>query len=239
MQTKSCIEAISFDAAGTLIRVADPVGETYARIARDMGSKLSPVALNSAFRVVFPAMPPMAFPELDESALVDAERAWWRDLVERVVGHAGAVADFEKYFDALFCHYASGAAWRAYPETHRILQSARARGLRLAVTSNFDSRLLPILRDLGIDSLVDSVIYSTGCGAAKPDARIFQRALQTLGATPKTALHVGDNLHADYHGATAAGMTAVYLQRRNEPLAHDIATIRHLGELDALLDQCL
>ena len=238
MQTKTCIQAVSFDAAGTLIHVASPVGETYARIAAEMGARLSPSALDSAFRAVFPAMPAMAFPDLDGPALVGAERAWWRDLVERVVRHAGGVSNFEEYFDALFSYYAGGAAWQAYPESHRTLKSARARGLRVGVISNFDSRLLPILSDLGIDSLVDSVIYSTGCGAAKPDERIFKHALRALGATAETTLHVGDNMHADYHGASAAGMTAVYLHRRKEPFAEDIATIRHLGELDALLDQC-
>ena len=239
MRKRTPIQAITFDAAGTLMRIAEPVGETYARFAAHRGGNLSPQALDAGFRGEFANMPPMAFPDLDEAMLLGAERDWWRALVERVVRHAGGVPDFDAYFDTLFSHYAGGAAWRAYPEAHQALESARARGLRIGVVSNFDSRLPPILRELGFESLVDIVVYSTRCGAAKPDARIFQRALQTLGATPKTALHVGDNLHADYHGATAAGMTAVYLQRRNEPLAHDIATIRHLGELDALLDQCL
>lgn len=235
MQTSPRIQAITFDAAGTLMRVADPVGETYARIARDMGATLSPAALDAAFRDLFPAMPAMAFSDLDESELADAERAWWRELVERVVQRAGGVGEFEQYFDALFSHYASGAAWRVYPETHRVLKSARARGLRVGVVSNFDSRLLPILRQLGIDDLIDTVIYSTRCGAAKPDARIFHYAVQALAATPQSTLHVGDNLYADYHGACAAGMRALHLCRQMKPGVENIPTIRHLDELDAFL----
>lgn len=239
MGRKPSIKAITFDAAGTLIRVADPVGETYARIARNLGANLSPAALDAAFRDVFPVMPAMAFPHVDEAGLPGAERAWWRELVERVVRHAGGVAEFETYFDALFSHYADGAAWRAYPEARRVLKRLRARGLRIGVVSNFDSRLLPILRELGIEELVDAVTYSTGCGAAKPDKRIFHRALHVLGATPETALHIGDSLHADYHGASAAGMAAVHLCRRNEPIGESIPTLRHLGELDAFLDRRL
>ena len=237
MQTNPHIQAITFDAAGTLIRVAEPVGETYARIARDMGASLSPAALDAAFRDVFPSMPAMAFPDLDEASIPDAERAWWRQLVERVVRHAGDVSEFDAYFETLFSHYASGSAWRAYPETHRVLKSVRARGLRVGVVSNFDSRLPPILRELGIESLVDSVIYSTGCGAAKPDLRIFQHAMHALGSTPETTLHVGDSLHADYHGASGAGVTAVYLNRRKQPAAPDIPSVRDLGELEAFLVQ--
>jgi len=233
MQAHSRIQAITFDAAGTLIRVADPVGETYSRIAGDMGERLSAAALEAAFRDVFPSMPAMAFPGLGESDIVDAERAWWRNLVERVVRHAGGIDAFDSYFETLFRHYASACAWRAYPESHRVLRSARARGLRVAVVSNFDSRLLPILRELGIEELTDGVVYSTGCGAAKPDRRIFDHAMDVLGSAPETTLHVGDNLRADYHGAAAAGMTAVYLNRHEKAVEDSIASVRHLGELDA------
>ncbi len=239
MKKGTPIKAITFDAAGTLMRVAEPVGETYARFAHDLGATLSPQALDAGFRQVFPAMPPMAFRERGEAALLGAERAWWRELVERVVQHAGGVAEFDSYFDALFAHYASGAAWHAYPETHRVLESVRGRGLRVGVISNFDSRLPPILRQLGFEFLIDTVIYSTRCGAAKPDERIFRHALEALGATAETALHVGDSLDADYHGASAAGMRAVHLHRRGEPAAGDFPTVKHLGELDAYLDQCL
>jgi putative hydrolase of the HAD superfamily len=235
MPTKSTIQAITFDAAGTLIRVAEPVGETYSRIATDVGASLSPAALDGAFRDVFPSMPAMAFPGLDPPAIAGAERAWWRDLVERVVRRAGGVDAFDEYFETLFRHYASACAWRAYPETHQALRSARARGLGIAVVSNFDSRLPPILRALGIEELVDSVIYSTGCGAAKPDKRIFRYAMRALGSRPETTLHVGDNLHADYHGASDAGMAAVYLGRREDPVGDGIPRVRHLGELDAFL----
>lgn len=235
MHTHAPMRAITFDAAGTLIRVADPVGETYSRIAADVGARLSPTALDAAFRDVFPIMPAMAFPNLAGPAIVEAERAWWRDLVERVVRHAGGVGAFDSYFDALFSHYADPSAWRVYPESHQVLRLARARGLGVAVASNFDSRLLPILRELGIEALVDDIVYSTGCGAAKPDPRIFQHAMEALGSTPETTLHVGDNLHADYHGAAAIGMTAVYLNRRGGAVEDGITTIEHLGELDALV----
>jgi putative hydrolase of the HAD superfamily len=102
MGTKNAIEAVTYDAAGTLIHVAEPVGETYARIAAEFGAELSPAALDAGFRDVFPSMPAMAFPDLEGAAVVEAERAWWRTLVERVVAHAGGVGAFESYFDALF-----------------------------------------------------------------------------------------------------------------------------------------
>lgn len=234
MQTELRIRAITFDAAGTLIRVADPVAETYARVARDFGATLSPAVLDAAFRELFPSMPAMAFPHLDAPALAGAERAWWRELVARVVERAGGVGEFEDFFDTLYSHYADGAAWRTYPETLRVLKSVRARGLRVGVVSNFDSRLPAILQQLGIGDLVDTVIYSTACGAAKPDERIFNFTIRALHATPQTTLHVGDNLTADYRGARAAGMSAVHLCRHEERSEKNVPTIRDLDKLDAL-----
>ncbi len=243
MGEKTPIQAITFDAAGTLMEIAEPVGETYARFAHDLGVKLSPRGLEEGFRDAFAHMPPMAFPGLDEVKRLRAERDWWHALVKRAVRHGGGLpdfnADFETYFDALFSHYASGAAWRAYPEAHQALHSARGRGLRVGVVSNFDSRLLSILRELGFESLVDTVVYSAGCGAAKPDARIFHHALEALGAAADTALHVGDSLEADYHGASAAGLRAVHLHRGDSAAAGNIPTVKHLGELDPYLDQHL
>jgi putative hydrolase of the HAD superfamily len=230
------LRAITFDAAGTLIRVAEPVADIYARLAREHGAELSPEALDAGFRKVFADMPPMAFDERDPAVLIRCERDWWRNLVARVIQQAGHVAAFDAYFDALFDYYADGHAWRAYPEAHAALQSARQRGLRIAVVSNFDSRLPPILRTLGLEHQLDAVVYSTGCGAAKPDPRIFEHALQALDTPAEAALHVGDNLQADYHGAVAAGMRALHLQRRAGAAASAIPTIRHLGEIDPRLD---
>jgi putative hydrolase of the HAD superfamily len=231
------IDTVTLDAAGTLITVAEPVARTYADLARRHGGDLSVEKLAEGFRRVFPAMPPMAFTASDEDELAHAERRWWKDLVQQVVSGAGDVRDFDGYFDDLFAHYASAAAWRAYPEVPDVLGSLRRRGLRTAVVSNFDSRLEPILAGLGIEPLVDLVVYSTRCGAAKPHRRIFHHTLAALGAEPHTALHVGDNPIADYHGALSAGMTALLLDREPAARSPDIACITDLTEIDPYLDQ--
>ena len=48
-----------FDAAGTLIELREPVGETYARVARKHGLALPPDRLEAAFRVAFTTAPAM------------------------------------------------------------------------------------------------------------------------------------------------------------------------------------
>jgi phosphoglycolate phosphatase-like HAD superfamily hydrolase len=48
----SRIRAIVFDAGGTLLYPAEPVGETYARFARAHGVKIQAEAATTAFRQV-------------------------------------------------------------------------------------------------------------------------------------------------------------------------------------------
>lgn len=60
---------------------------------------------------------------------------------------------------------------------------------------------------------LNSYAWSFQVSALKPDPRIFQRACEVLGVEPGDGLMVGDSLEADYHGARAAGMRALHLDR--------------------------
>ena len=89
----------------------------------------------------------------------------------------------------------------------------RGRGLGLAVVSNFDSRLPPLLDALGLAPFFDAVACSGAVGAAKPDGAIFAHALAALGVDAHEALHVGDSRVNDYDGARAAGIEALLVDR--------------------------
>jgi len=56
-----------------------------------------------------------------------------------------------------------------------------------------------------------ALIDSTVVGLAKPDPRIFDHILGPLALAPDQVLYVGDTVHADVHGANAAGMPVVQL----------------------------
>jgi len=83
-----------------------------------------------------------------------------------------------------------------------------ARGLRLAVVSNWDVGLHGHLARLELESLFDAVVTSAEAGVAKPDPAVFLLALERLGVPPAHAAHVGDS-EADEEGARAAGLRFV------------------------------
>ena len=56
-----------FDAAGTLIALREPAGETYARSARRLGIRASAQRLDDALARSLRRAPPMLFPEASDA----------------------------------------------------------------------------------------------------------------------------------------------------------------------------
>jgi putative hydrolase of the HAD superfamily len=208
------MRAVLFDAAGTLIRLREPVGETYARLARPFGVSLPAGHVDDAFQRVFRQMPPMAFPGESPARVAELERGWWREIVRRAFRAADGTAkfsDFEAYFDALWAQFADATSWQAMPGARDALEALRARGHRLAVVSNFDGRLPGLLAGLGLAPAFELVVLPRDAGAAKPDPRIFALALARLGVAARDAVYVGDDADDDVAGATAAGLQAIHV----------------------------
>jgi putative hydrolase of the HAD superfamily len=206
------ISAVLFDAAGTLLFPSEPVGETYARLARTFGAVASAERIETAFRATFRRMPPMAFPDQLPDRRAVLERDWWRDLVAATFSAAGAAPsfrDFEACFNALFEHFADAAAWRVLPGTHQALAALRGRGIRTGIVSNFDHRLGAILGGLALTPLLDIVVLPSAAGVAKPHAGIFQFALRQLRVPPGETIYIGDDVEHDVEGARAAGLNAL------------------------------
>lgn len=232
------IAAVTFDAAGTLLEVAEPVGRTYASIAARHGIALAASEVEQRFRTALATAPPLAFPNAAPDAVGDRERAWWKAVVAQAFGPGSHAPGFDGCFAELFAHYAAPDAWRVYADVEPVLGGLRRRGLRLAVISNFDRRLVDLLAGLGLAGFFDEVLPSTIAGVAKPDPEIFRRAVASLGVDAGATLHLGDGVGEDVEGARAAGLVAVFLDRgaRRPALAPGVASLTTLTELPALLD---
>lgn len=217
-------EAVTFDAAGTLFRLVERVGETYSRIGRIHGWNLGAAHLETGFRLAWKSAPPLGrWPGTETLGPDDRERAWWRHMVEDTfrmaetlesspAGSNPARVDGE-LFDALFRHYENGSAWQLYPETKTVLSSLSALGKRLAVVSNFDRRFRRVAADLGILESFEIVILSGEIGISKPAPGIFHAAVEQLGCPAAQTVHVGDDPVTDWEGARSAGLRVFELKR--------------------------
>ena len=147
----SPILAITFDAAGTLIHLAEPVGVSYARIAAEHGIESNPDNLGKAFGSVWKRTP---LPFSPQSRVTDPdEKSWWRRLVRAVFEDAGAELPgesvFSDFFESLYTHFESPGTWISDPEATTVLEKVRG-NYSCLVISNFDARLRRILDDLGL-----------------------------------------------------------------------------------------
>ncbi len=217
-------EAVFFDAAGTLIRLKETVGTTYAGHARRFGlqqpfSRELCERIDRSFRQVFSRHEPLVFPERDGAQISKLERDWWRRVVRETFQGIAEIADSGGFFDSIYNLYSTSEAWALEPGCLEVLEELHGRAVQVAVVSNFDSRLQPLLETLGISHLLSEIVVSSRAGFAKPDPRIFRLALDRLVVSPGNCCHVGDNPEDDWQGAMQAGI---------KPLLYDPAG-RHEG----------
>jgi putative hydrolase of the HAD superfamily len=223
----SSLQAITFDAAGTLIHLSEPVGVSYSRVAADFGIKSDPTDLGEAFGTVWKRTP---LPFADKSHAQDPdEKAWWRRLVREVFAEAGAVGAeavfpdddlFNHFFEALYLHFESPGTWLADTAAIETLEVLSPR-FRCLVLSNFDGRLRKILADLSLLDHFETCLLSCELGASKPDSTVFEAASNWLQLAPKKILHVGDDPVCDWRGAEAAGF-AHFRVGKNEKKLGDL-----------------
>ena len=206
------VRGVYFDAAGTLIELREPVGETYARFAQRHGADVPASRLEEAFRRIWASAPPMVFPGVTSTLAAVRERTWWRQRVDDTFRAADGTAlprEFDALFDTLWHHYAGAGAWQLRAGVPETLASLAEAGAGLGVISNFDQRLRGLLQELGIHDFFEAVVLPGDCGAAKPDARIFDVALKRLGLAPHQAAFVGDRAVEDVAAAREAGLRAI------------------------------
>jgi putative hydrolase of the HAD superfamily len=230
------ITTVFFDAAGTLMRPVRPVGESYALFAARYGMNVPAPEVSARFRGCFGSAPPLAFPAAQGNGIQELERAWWKELVGKVFEPYGPFPHFDDYFTELFAYFARADSWRLFPETRQTLTALKRRGVKLAVISNFDSRLLAILEGLGVSSEFESILISSRIGYAKPALEIFRHALERHRTTAAEALHVGDSVEKDAIGAQNAGIQGVLLDRKAKMKAVGFTKIKNLSALLPLVE---
>jgi putative hydrolase of the HAD superfamily len=209
-------KVIFLDAVGTLFSVKGSVGKAYANIAGQFGVEVSEEAVNVAFIKSFAAAPPPIFPGVKLEDIPNYEFEWWQMVALETFQQVGAVnqfADFSKFFEQLYSHFATVKPWLLYGDVIPTLKSWKKRNIELGIISNFDSRLYLVLESLHIIDFFTSITISTEVSAAKPNKQIFTYSLDKHNCQAADAWHIGDSFKEDYQGAMAAGIKAILIKR--------------------------
>ncbi len=94
-----------------------------------------------------------------------------------------------------------------------LLEALRGKSRMGIITNNSVAEQIEKLRALDIAHFFEVIVISEDVGVTKPDARIFEIALERLGAAAHDAVMIGDSFINDVQGASRAGIAPVWLNR--------------------------
>ena len=231
--------AIFFDMDDTLLDTSGGVAESWratcAAFAGDLGCDAE--ALNTAIRR-----------QMLEFWKDEAAVEHWRTRLHDARAHNIGVALTANQLDASHAQRLSDRYWdeqsnrmKLFDDAFETLDLLRAEGYRLALLTNGPAEMQRWkLGRFPIAERFDVVVIEGEFGYGKPDARVFQLALASVGAAAAEAWHVGDNLYADIGGAQRAGIHATWIHRDRLELKDDAPAvpdrvIGHLADLRAAL----
>jgi 2-haloacid dehalogenase len=219
------VKALAFDAYGTLFDVFSVTA---------LGEELVPGkgdALAHLWRLK----------QLQYSALrslMGRHRDFWQ-LTEDGLVYAARSLGLDLTPDKRRCLLDAYLTLAAFPDVKPGLQAIRARGLRLAILSNGEPRMLEAAaRSAGIIDLLDAILSVEEVKIFKPSPRVYQMAPERLQVRPAELGFVSSNAW-DVAGAGSTGLETFWIQRRAAeppeelgfPADHIVHTIIDLAPL--------
>jgi len=237
MQSPGTIDAVVFDMGGVFV-VPNPVTLSAALLDAGIDHELHPSNAGTAHYVGV-----RAITDVLSSQVVDE-----RDL--EVWSHydnaSFASAGLEGHDLAVALEVRAGIRRGPGPEdvwTHVLPANVEAfariaKNLPVAIVTNNNGTAVQQCLDHGICQLDDgplprvaAIVDSSVVQISKPDPRIFTPAIEALGTEAARTLYVGDTVHADVHGARAAGMPVVQLDPLELHADHDHWRLPDVGAL--------
>jgi len=193
----------------------------YAEVAARHGLRDIPVgSLNRQFAAAWKN--PSAF---------NYTRSEWHALVNQTFLGLTQTPVSESLFSDLYRQFERAETWRIFDDVLPTLEFLNSRGLKLGIISNWDERLRPLLRELHLDSLFQTIVVSCEVGQCKPSAAIFKHAAESLASPPPSILHIGDNPILDVDGATFAGFQALLLARDLTATSGQLTSLAQLQQI--------
>lgn len=223
------VRACIFDAGGTLVHPDWPRLSAIAKMVS--GSIFEPAEMAAAFAAMLRDLGV----EMQREGFVipeEMKRPHW--TFNRMYGALGLdAATCASVIERLDVSHLERHIWCGLdPEAPRVLEELKRQGLIVAVISNTeDGRLRDSLDAAGISDRFDLLVDSHLVGYRKPDAAIFNFALNALKLEASEAAYVGDSYAHDALAAQGIGLRGILLDRMNLHSESICPRISSLGQL--------
>lgn len=198
------IEAVVFDAYGTLLDVHSAVARHAARLGPEAA------AFSAEWRakqLEYSWVRSLTGPQHHQDFWTCTTDALRHVCARFGVRDAALVQDLLEAYRRL----------DAYPEVPAMLEALRAQGMRTAILSNGAPMMLSdATRAAGISTQLDMLLSVEAVGVFKPDRRVYALAEQRLGLPAHRMAFVSANPW-DTQAALAAGFRAIRVNRTNAP----------------------
>ncbi|MHB0977388.1 MAG: HAD family hydrolase [Candidatus Aquicultorales bacterium] len=229
------LKAVFFDAGNTLLYphpgVPQVCTEVFSRLGRGASLETVREAVGKAEAFYEDRYKADDMFWASEPAAAD----FWYDYYLEVANHCGVDGIARKAAREIYDEFGKADRWRLFPDVLPALELLKSAGMKLGIISNWDTRLSRIVLSLGIGGYFDFVISSACVGFIKPQARIFELALERAEVGPDEAVHVGDHFYADVLGAGAAGIEPILLQRTARARPKGTRVVSDLAEVCDLI----
>ena len=123
-----------------------------------------------------------------------------------------------------------------FPFVHSTLNYLKDKYYLHIITNGFEEVQYQKLENSRLIDYFEQIITSEQVGYKKPNHEIFKFSLLKAFAKASDSLMIGDDLHADIHGAKQAGMAQVYFnpnqeQHSSKDITHEISCLSELEEI--------
>jgi len=217
-------QTIFWDFDGTLaFHVGGWRGAMLALLNDEDLARIDREALGAALKQGFP----WHAPEVVHAHLMTAD-LWWDHLLVRLQSayvasgiNGSRAAELAHLFRA---HFTDPTQWRLFDDALPVLRRLAEAGWQNIILSNHIPELPDLSAHLGFADVTCGVITSAATGYEKPNALMYQHALQFAGNPPRRWM-VGDNPVADVEGAEAAGIPAILVRTPNRLVERSAADL--------------
>ncbi len=222
---------ITFDCAQTLVEATwDPL-RMMIDAADSVGLEVSPDQVQNWGLKVRAGWPALC--AANSTRTIEPVEATWLQLTSEWLADNGLDIDLAprlKKQSDVFCFQQPSKYFHLYEDVVPCLERLKLAGYSLAVISNWDRSLPWVLDMYALTGYFDLALASLVEGVEKPDPRLFEIALEKLGARADETIHIGDNPIDDVQGARSAGIHAVLLDRTGAIVGPGITHSLHLLE---------